>query len=249
MILRLAILLLDLVLLFSVSNSTPTFVNFALVIIFAIKVRLSTVVHWHPHLNAAPSKFINSLLKSTLAPRGENCPICLDDFDMAHKISCNHTFCRDCALLTFAKRDTCPICLRVPVPLCDIEVAVPTEHLLETWETGVMWWLVRSFTWSLGWIASCIWRLRLPTSSEIMLAAMGTSIELAFWPMVDDILHSIARNDRDVEQGRRLAGSIATACALVVTSSRSLGAVAYFALQMTTIVGRVLVWRRQQAGH
>lgn len=62
MSLKLAMHMLDLVLIFFMANNTTIFFGVALIVLIAIKVKTSTVVHWEPDLRVALSRFINALL-------------------------------------------------------------------------------------------------------------------------------------------------------------------------------------------
>jgi hypothetical protein len=237
--LKLTILLLDLVLILSMADNTPTFSTFALVVVFAIKFKLGSAVHWQSDLQVAPSKFINALLQSTEAPHTETCPICRHRFFLPHKVSCGHVFCHDCALLTFAKRDTCPICLRVPQPLRAVDMTVPLEHLVESSLVWITRWVQVNWMFSVGWIVSCAWRLRFPRGSDILLAATRTSIHLALQPMLIDVLDSTQLIRSYHEQRDVLANITATAFAIVITLSYNYVTLAYLALLVVSMLCQI----------
>lgn len=239
MSLKLAMHLLDLVLTFFMTNNTPTFFDLALITIFVIKIKISTMVYWEPDLRVAPSKFINALLQSTPAPHGDRCPICFDHPFMPRKISCNHVFCRDCAFLTFAKRDSCPICLRVPKQLHDIELAIPVEDLVESWINWIFHGVRTATIWHIGWIVSCAWQLRFALRSEIMLAVMRTSTEIALQAALVDILPCIPRFHLRSKQRTSLATVVATASTLVLTLSYNYVAFSFLALLVVEIARQV----------
>ena len=141
--LRLIVFLLDLVLMSSVStlmsDNATTLFNLGLVVLFTLRGTLNVVVAAQLQLSKeGPSKAINALLRPTSAPQGDRCSICFDDFFMPHKISCNHIFCRDCALLMLLKRDTCPLCLRVPFRLRENDEATSFEDLLRRPALGLV---------------------------------------------------------------------------------------------------------------
>jgi aryl carrier-like protein len=233
------ILLLDLALIASMANNTPTFSNFVLVVVFAIKFKLGTAVHWQSDLQVAPSKVINALLQSTEALHTETCPICRHRFFLPHMVSCGHVFCHDCALLTFAKRDTCPICLRVPHRLRAVDMTITFEQLVESWLVWIIRWVQVNWMFSVGWIVSCVWQLRSPRSSEVMLAAMRTSIHLALQPMLVDVLDSARLIRLHHEQRDVLANIIATAFAIVITLFYTYGTLAYLALIIVSMVCQI----------
>lgn len=158
---------------------------------------------------------------------------------MPHKISCNHVFCRDCAFLTFAKRDSCPICLRVSKQLRGIELAIPVEDLVDRWLTWVYHGVRTAVIWNIGWIVSCAWQLRFPLRSEVMLAAMRTSTEIALQPVLVGTLHCMPRLRLRSEQRKTLATVTTTASTLALTLSHNYVAFGFLSLLVVDIASRM----------
>lgn len=232
--LRLIIFLLDLVLISSMSTlmsgSATTVFKLRLVILFTLRGTLNAVVAWQLKQTAeTPSKAINNLLQPILTPRGDGCPICFDTVFRPHRISCNHVFCRDCALLMLAQRDTCPLCLRIPLPLRKKHKAFSLETVLTALSILVFHWIRTFFTFSLAYIAQCFWHLRVPTSSEMMLAAMRTTLHNALYLAVVDVIHPIAWISSSPDKKAALADYIAAAYVFVVTLSYDYAAWGYLA--------------------
>lgn len=74
-----------------------------------------------------PPDLVTDLFFNVVGPTDARCSICLqDELNIPVGISRGHVFCRECALLTFAQRLSCPICLRTPTPLRAAEV--PTQQ-------------------------------------------------------------------------------------------------------------------------
>jgi hypothetical protein len=217
--LNLVVLLLDVVLLSVVADNSRTFFSFTIIAIFVLKIKLNAVVQRQIHPTAAPSKYISTLLEPTPVPQRNKCPICYKEFILPRRISCNHVFCHDCALLTLAKHDTCPVCLHVPKQLSDVETAAPLGSPFESW----VFWLARlaktSMLWSLGWILPCLLQLRLPASSEVVLALTRISIDFALQPVLSDILRSAAWLDLHTMQIDMLVWSVAWTFTLFATAS------------------------------
>ena len=151
--LRVVIMLLDLVMVFSMLtamfSNTSTLFDFGLILLLVLRVWLNiTIGSLMFDLIASLSAKINALLEPTSAAQGDRCPICFDDFFKPHRISCNHVFCHDCALLMFCKRDTCPLCLRAPLQLGKIEEAASLRDLFGSCCLLVELWLTACFLWS-----------------------------------------------------------------------------------------------------
>jgi hypothetical protein len=217
--LNLVVLLLDVVLMSLVADNSRTFFSFTIIAVFALKTRLNAALQRQTHPTAEPSKYISTLLEPTPTWQGNKCPICYGEFILPHRISCNHVFCHDCALLTLAKHDTCPVCQQVPKQLSDVETAAPLESPFESW----VFWVARlakiSMLWSLGWIFPCLLQLRLPKTSEVVLALTQISIDFALQPVLDDVLRSTAWLDLHPMQMDMLVWSIAWISTLFATTS------------------------------
>lgn len=118
-VLRVIAFLLDLVLMslmsILISGNIPTLVNFDLGILLTARVAVNIIIRRERDIEIPPAAAINALLQPTPAPQDGKCLIChIKDFFEPRKLSCGDVFCRDCALLTPCKRDTCPKCGKFP---------------------------------------------------------------------------------------------------------------------------------------
>ena len=91
---------------------------------------------------------------------------------------------------------------------------MPFESLLAIHAVHWLWvYLVLSATWAVP----CVWQWRLPTGSELMLAAMRATIQLALREELVDIIPSIAYLRSRPESGSWLVETVAILCTFVVT--------------------------------
>jgi hypothetical protein len=107
------------------------------------------------------------------------------------KLSCDHVFCRDCALLMLCMRDTCPMCGKLPLRQLEIITVVSRETLFALLCDHAVDWLLTFLVLSLAWVIPCVWHWRGPTCSDVMLAAMRATIHLALCMEIDDIIPTI----------------------------------------------------------
>ncbi|KAM0705520.1 hypothetical protein Q7P35_006879 [Cladosporium inversicolor] len=194
--LSLLALLLDLILIalasVLLSSNSPVLLSFGIGILVTTKLMLNTMLPYRLDQKLPPATAINALLQPTQAPQGDRCPVCLDDFFEPRKLSCNHIFCRDCALLMLCKRNACPLCQRVPVQPIEVEKSVPFMILFGVILYLVVGWIRNCFVLSVAWIVPCIWQLRLPTCADSMLVAMSATMHLALRTTVADLVPFIA---------------------------------------------------------
>ena len=219
--LGLLVLLMDLVLVSSMSvlmsSNTSTLYSLGLGILLTIRVTLNTIVRHQLDRETPPATAVNALLKRTEAPQGDRCPVCLDGFFKPRKISCNHVFCRDCALLMLCKRETCPLCQRIALQQREVKIVVPFGNLAKVFFYILSGWLQVCFVMCFAWIVPCFSQWRLPTSSELMLATMRATIQTALRTMVFDVVCSIASLRSRSDRGLRLMDVIAILCTSVAT--------------------------------
>lgn len=232
--LNLLILLLNLTLMSLVSilvtSNKPALLSFGISIIVTTRLLLNTLIISQLDQGIPPATAINALLQRTQALQGDRCPVCLDDFFEPRKLSCNHVFCRDCALLMLCKRNTCPLCQRVPIEPREANRVTPLGILVGVLLFLVINWLRNSIVLSSAWIVPCLWQLRLPTHSEMMLVATRVAIHLALRTTVADLIPFIAclRSRRD--RGANLVDTIASLGTFAVTLSRDYAAWFYLPL-------------------
>jgi hypothetical protein len=231
---KLLVILLDLTLMFLVSllvsSNTPTLVSFGIGIVVTTRVLLNTMVP-HPHdPKIPPATAINALLQPTQTPQGDRCPVCLADFFEPRKLSCNHVFCRDCALLMLCKQDTCPLCQQVPTQQGEVDKVLPFALSVGVLLFLVVGWLRNCIVLSVAWVVPCLWQLRLPTRSEMMLAVMRATIQLALRTTIADIVPFIPcfRTRRD--QRSKLVDTIANIGTFAITLSYDYAARVYLPL-------------------
>ena len=231
---NLLVILLDLTLMFFVSllisSNTPTLVSFGIGIIVTTRVLLNTMAPQQHDPKIPPATAINALLQPTQTPQGDRCPVCLDDFFEPRKLSCNHVFCRDCALLMLCKQDTCPLCQQVPTQLGEVDKVSPFAVSVGVLLFIVVSWLHNCIVLSVAWIVPCCWQLRLPTRSEMVLAVMRATIQLAFRTTIDDIVPFVPcfRSRRD--GGSKLVDTIANIGTFAITLSYDYSARVYLPL-------------------
>ena len=238
--LRITILLLDLVLMSAVSvllpSNTSTLFSFVLGIFLTVRVALNILVRSQIdfELQMPPRAAINSLLQPSQPPQGVRCPICLEDFFEPRKLSCNHVFCRDCALLMLCKRDACPLCGRLPQQLREINLVVPT--LFVVLRLQVIGWLLFYFVLSFAWIVPCFWQWRLPTGSELMLAAIRAIIQIDLRTTFVDLFPSIGFFRSLPDHGLQFVVTVAALCSSLVTLPYDYAARTYLPLFAALIV-------------
>lgn len=203
------------------SSNSPVLLSFGIGILVITKLMLNTMLPYHLDQKLPPATAINALLQPTQDPQGDRCPVCLDAFFEPRKLSCNHIFCRDCALLMLCKRNTCPLFQRVPVQPSEVEVekSVPFLLLFGVILYLVFGWIRNCLVLSVAWIVPCIWRLRLPTSSEFMLVAMRATMHLALRTTVADVIPFIACLRSRPDGGTPLVDTIANIGTFAVTLS------------------------------
>jgi hypothetical protein len=128
------------------------------------------------------------------------------------------------------KQDTCPLCQQVPTQLPEADRGLPFELLIAVLLFLVVGWLRNCIVLSVAWVVPCLWQLRLPTRSEMMLAVMRATIQLALRTMIADIVHFIAclRSRRD--RGSKLVDTIANICTFATTLSYDYAAWIYLPL-------------------
>ncbi|KAL4223923.1 RING finger and transmembrane domain-containing protein 2 [Mactra antiquata] len=56
------------------------------------------------------TKFGTQPTAEDIKSRGENCPICQDDYQDPIMLSCKHIFCENCVSIWFDREKTCPMC-------------------------------------------------------------------------------------------------------------------------------------------
>lgn len=56
------------------------------------------------------TKFGQQPTLEEIKSRGENCPICQDDYQDPVMLSCKHIFCENCVSIWFDREKTCPMC-------------------------------------------------------------------------------------------------------------------------------------------
>jgi len=230
----LLVILLDLTLMFLVSllisSNTPTLVSFGIGIIVTTRVLLNTMVPQQHDPKIPPATAINALLQPTQAPQGDRCPVCLDDFFEPRKLSCNHVFCRDCALLMLCKQDTCPLCQQVPIQQGEVDRVSPFTLSAGVLLILVIGWLRNCIVLSVAWVIPCVWQLRLPTRSEMMLAVMRAAMQLALRTTIADMVPFIPcfRTRRD--QGSKLVDTLANIGTFAITLSYDYAVRVYFPL-------------------
>ena len=221
--LSLLALLLDLILISLastlLSSNSPVLLSFGIGILVTIRLMLNTMLPHHLSQTLPPATAINALLQPTQAPQGERCPVCLDDFFEPRKLSCNHVFCRDCALLLLCKRNTCPLCQRVPVQPKKVETPAPFVILFVAVLYLVVGWLRNCFVLSVAWIVPCVWQFRLPTRADLMLVAMRATMHLALRTAVADLVPFIACLRSRPDGGTPLVDTIANIGTFAVTLS------------------------------
>jgi hypothetical protein len=220
--LRLLLFLLDLVLmssiLFLVSGNAPILFSFGLGILLTIRVPLSIMIHRQLDIQRPPAIAINALLQRTPAPEDGRCLIChTEDMFKPRKLSCDHVFCRDCALLVLCKQDTCPMCGKPPLRQLDIITMVSRETLFALLCDHAIDWLFTFLVLSLAWVIPCVWHWRGPTCSDLMLAAMRATIHLALCMEIDDIIPAITYFRSRRHHGSWLVNTSAAFCTSVVT--------------------------------
>lgn len=64
-------------------------------------------------MNVSPADAISAILTDAVAPRGEQCSICRDDFTRPVSVPCGHVYCETCIRGALSMRNTCPLCSRV----------------------------------------------------------------------------------------------------------------------------------------
>ena len=230
---RLLVFLLDLVLMFSMSvlifSSTSSLLQLGLGILLTIRVALNVILRLEDNLQIHPRLAINSLLQP--ATRDDRCPIChIDHMFEPRKLSCDHVFCRDCALLMLCKRDTCPLCEKIPQQQLGIRIAVPFGSLVAIFMPHAVHWLWIYLVLSATWAVPCVWQWRLPTGSELMLATIRASIQLALRTELVDIIPYIAYLRSRPGSGSRLVDTVAILCTSVVTLPYDYAAWMYLSL-------------------
>ena len=108
--------------------------------------------------------------------------------------------------------------------------AFSLETILKVLSILVFHWIRTFFTFSLAYIDQCFWHLRLPTSSEMMLAAMRTTLHNALYLAVVDVIHPIAWISSSPDKKAALADYVAAVCVFVVTLSYDYAAWGYLAI-------------------
>ena len=214
-----------------ISSSTSTLSKFGLGIVLTIRVVLNIIVRRKNDFEIPPAMAINSLLPETPASQDDRCPIChIDHMFEPRKLSCNHVFCRDCALLMLCKRDTCPLCEKIPRQQLGIRIAVPFESLVAVFRPHVVHWLCYYSVLSPAWVVACAWQWRLPTGSELMLTAIRSTIQLALRTELADIIPSIAHLLSRPDRGSLLVETVTISCTSVVTLPYDYAAWMYISL-------------------
>lgn len=233
--LKLLLFLLDLVLMtlmsFSISGNTPTLFSFGLGVLITIRVLLNTIVRHQLDIQIPPATAINALLQTTSAPQNDRCLIChADDMFEPRKLSCNHVFCRDCALLMLCRRDTCPHCGKVSLQQVTINIIWPFETMVALLEAHAVNWVGIFTVLSLAWIAPCFWQSRVPTISELMLAVTRATIHTALRAEIVDMAPNIAYFRSRPHRVSWLVEVVAVFCTSVVTLPYDYAAWIYFSL-------------------
>ena len=102
-------------------------------------------------------------------------------------------------------------------------------------------WLWSHFTWYFGgWVVPCIFNLRFPTSSEMMLNATRTSIHLALRPIVLEILQSTTWIRLHPDQEITVANTITATCARALTVAHNYADLIYLALETVLILDQMI---------
>lgn len=230
--LKLFIFLLDLVLMFSVSilisGNTSTLISFGLGILLTVRVTLNIIVR---RIQIPPSTAINALLQHTTAPQGDRCSVChADNMLEPRKLSCNHVFCRDCALLVLCKQDTCPMCQRVPLQQIPIITVVPFETFVALVDDHAVHWSCLFLVYVPAWLAPCVWQSRYPTGSELVLAGIRATTHLALHTEIVEIAPTVVGSRSRFYCGSWLVDVVAALCTSAVNLSYEYAAWIYFSL-------------------
>lgn len=191
---------------------------FVAAIILAIKTYFDARAQFESTC-VSPSMALHTLLKPS-RPQSEErlCAICRDDFFRPHKLSCNHIFCRDCALRSLASRDTCPLCFQVPRPFHTTTHAIFELNFEDCLQLARLsfraapWWLPQLAFW-------CIWRRRFPDCADgrllIMRACFHASLSMALF---DYFANKPSSEDDGLELTDLDADVGALVCTLFATS-------------------------------
>lgn len=204
--------------------------TFAMAIAYAVKIRLDAVAQQPSSSTAAPSKLLRALLQPTRVARGETCVICRDTYERAHKISCNHVFCLDCALLTFAKRDTCPLCNKLPVQFFELDRTVDAENITTRCLCYALISLLVSVFLLPGLVVQCLWHWQLPNVLDVMLVAMRACFVTSLDRLIHDLICSQFPNKMlgsSEDDEILLTGSLALVATAVATSTSLCEALIY----------------------
>lgn len=193
---------------------------FAEAILLAIKIWFDAVAQFESTL-VSPSMALDALLKPARPHSDGLCANCYDQFCRPQKLSCNHVFCRDCALRTLASRDTCPLCFETPVPFSPLAYADSQLNL-----KGCVHWMLGSSRAALWWlpflVSWCVWHWRLPNHSDVMRLVMRACFQACLYMALFDYLTDEQIYEDEVLEQAELyaeANMWAFSCILFATSS------------------------------